>query len=182
MANNDGNQWPTYPGPNSSGQGQGNPPQSSGGWTAPGWQQPAQGPRPGSGPGQPPPRTYPVPPYANPGGRSPGGGKGPVIAIIAILAVALLGLVAFVVAFVPRPVTTPRPPATAVPTATGPESPTSTPVRPTTSIPPAAPGQPPTGELKARIDQAYGTFEPIRHSGNGPMTIELPAEAAKGVI
>lgn len=183
---NDGG-WPTYPGgpsgpdfrpPGSSGTGQ--PPQ--GGWTSPGWTQPLQPtgepaypPQPGP-PGRLPPRP-----------KSPN--KRPVIAVIvAIVVLAVVGAAILGAAVLsagqnePRPDPTPGPTRSASAQPTQPTQPTPTPEVASDPIPSAPPGEPPTGDLKTRVDARYGTFETIRHTGEGNASFDLPPEAAKSVL
>lgn len=177
-----GGGWPTYPGgpsgpdfeaPGASGAGrspQGNRPS--------GWTQPLQSTGEPAYPQQGPPGRMPPRP------KSPN--NGPVIAVIvAIVVLSVVGAAILGASIlsagreVPAPDPTPGPTTS---TSADPTRPTPTPEVASGPIPSAAPGQPPTGDLKARVDARYGTFETIRHTGEGNASFDLPAEAQNSVL
>lgn len=99
--------------------------------------------------------------------------RGPIIALIATGVVMVTLVVALVVALSARqPNPSPGPVPLPKPTTTRPQDP----------IAQQPAGPPATGELKERVDQAYGTFEPIVRSGTGPAVIELPEGARRGLV
>lgn len=158
--------WPTYPGG-----------PSGPDFQAPGG--PAYPPRQGLPPGRIPPGRIPP--------RQKGSGNGPVVAvIIAIVVLAVAGVAVLGASLLGARGSAPVPAPTARPASTNPTGATpsqsATPGRASGPIPSVAPGQPPTGDLKARVDARYGTFETIRRSGTGNQVIDLPAEAAKSVL
>ncbi|WP_432559656.1 hypothetical protein [Granulicoccus sp. GXG6511] len=176
----DGNPiWPTYPaGPDFLAPGGQRPQGSPPGAQAGSGHRPAA-PAPPHAAAQPSlkaaPASYPQGPAYPPPPRQ---SKGPVIALIATLAV--LGLIAIAgiggVLFLRN---TSGDPSPSDPPTSAPAEPRS---QPTGEILPAPPGRPAEGALKERLDQQFGSFEPIVRSGTGPAVIELPPEARRGLL